>query len=139
MAAHWLRALDRSEEDEQWVALDRLKNLARAGGLPVEVLGGLAERAPGCPEWRARLTLCQIFGANACPEPARPSLVPWLRDCCFRDRRVIVRAWAVSAIWQIRGDPRYRSDWQAMSAEAARESAPSMRARLRRLEAGVRS
>jgi hypothetical protein len=130
-----LRLLDRTEEEHGWRVLWLIKRLATDAELAEEVLGELAERAPGFREWRARLTLCQIFGATACPSAARAALVPWLRDVCFRDRRVIVRAWAVSALWQIRHDPRYRREVEKISTKAAAETAPSMRARLRRLGA----
>ncbi|MFM7180448.1 MAG: hypothetical protein ACKO2G_03165 [Verrucomicrobiales bacterium] len=128
-----VRALDGLDEDSAWRALWLIKRQAMESPLEKALLIDLAKRSPGFREWRARLTLCQLFSITGYPSPSREILVPWLEQC-FLDRRVIVRAWAVSALWHLREDRPHRHVWEKCFAQASTEDAPSMRARLRRLE-----
>lgn len=98
----------------------------------------LAARADELTHWVARLCLCQLFAETPCPEGGREALYPFLLDCCD-DRRVIVRAWAVSALSHFAPDPRYAPEVAARLREARADPAPSMQARLRHLTNELRA
>lgn len=118
-----------------WRPVWMLLKLARERGqIHPAVLCDLARVAEEITHWVGRLTLCQVFGHCACPAEAREVLYPVLEDC-FSDRRVIIRAWALSALYSFRDDDRFRDDVQRMILVARRDPAPSMQARLRKLSA----
>ena len=98
------------------------------------VLAEIATSADAATHWVARLNLCQVFGHVPCPEPALDLLFPFLAKC-FADRRVIIRAWAITALLPFRSNPRYQPEVERMLAEALKEKSKSMQARLRRAAA----
>ena len=125
-------AVRRLESEYSWRAIWLLLRLVR-DGRPVgeEVLTQIAELAEEATHWVARLNLCQIFGNVPCPEKAREVLFPFLAGC-FRDRRVIVRAWAITALLPFRSASCFREEVEQMLAEAWKDERKSMQARLRR-------
>jgi len=76
--------------------------------------------------------VCQLFSRCACPVSRREDVFPFLQDC-LHDRRVIVRAWALTALWQFRDDQRFRAKILAARREAEEDAGKAMVARLRRL------
>jgi hypothetical protein len=94
----------------------------------------IAELVDASDHWIYRLTLCQLFAEAACLPALRAQVFPFLQRC-FTDRRVIIRAWALSAMLRFRDDPVYRLAIQRTLRIAQRDPAKSMQARLRRLQA----
>lgn len=82
--------------------------------------------------WAARLCVCQLFADTGCPESLRDAFFPYLAHA-FADRRPIIRAWALSALWTFHADPRFKRAIRRMWKAAHSDRAKSMQARLRRL------
>jgi hypothetical protein len=93
----------------------------------------IAELADASGHWIHRLTMCQLFAESACPPALRAQVFPFLQRC-FVDRRVIIRAWALTAMLLFRNDPAYRPAIQRTLRAARRDPGKSMQARLRRLQ-----
>ncbi len=96
-------------------------------------LARIATCAEEMDHWISRLTLCQFFSRTGCPPAVRESLYPFLADC-FNDRRVIIRAWALSALVPFADEPKYRPQVKKMMLEAQKDPSKAMQARLRHLE-----
>lgn len=101
-------------------------------GLNGGQLKRLSEIADSADHWVARLLLCQIFATHVCPAGSREDVFPFLEKC-FADRRVIIRAWAISALYPFRTDPIYKHEICMMLKIARKDQRKSMQARLRRL------
>lgn len=125
-------ALRQLDADSAWRAVWLLMRLAQEQRLSETELTRIAECAEEQTQWISRLAICQLFSAMRCPVSARETLFPFLADC-FADRRVIVRAWAISALASFREDPAYRSQVIAMFRQARSDPRKSMQARLRHL------
>lgn len=96
----------------------------------------IAELVDGSEHWLYRLTMCQLFAEAACPPALREQVFPFLQRC-FADRRVIVRAWALTAMARFRDDPAYRQEIQRLWRTAKRDPRKSMQARLRRIKGSL--
>lgn len=129
-ALHALRHLD---PDLAWRAVWILRRAAADGHVNADVAARVATCAEEFTHWAARLTLCQLFAVRGCPVPAQDSLFPYLVEC-FADRRPIVRAWALSAMLSLEGNPEFQSEIDACLAQARLDPTPSVQARLRRLK-----
>jgi len=125
-----IRAMRQLDSGMAWRAAWLLRRLAQEQRLSDEIVVRVAESADEMTHWIARLNLCQLFSLTGCPKSGRESLYPFLVEC-FVDRRAMVRAWAISALATIAGDECYRSRGLEMIREAHKDSAKSMRARLR--------
>lgn len=127
-----ITALRQLDPEYAWRAAWLLERFAREGLLSDADVTRLAGVASEIDQWTGRLILCQLFTRRKYPDQARAALFPFLADC-FRDRHVIVRAWAISALLLMRDDPEYRSEIDEVLSAARNDRRPSMQARLRRL------
>jgi hypothetical protein len=129
-----IRALHHLDDEQAWRALWLLRRCAEDNDnrLDEDSLIRISDRAGELRHWIARLNLCQLFAATGCPPAVRETLFPVLA-ACFDDRRVIVKAWAISALNTFARDPNYRDQIAGMLREAKRNPAKSMQARLRHL------
>lgn len=83
--------------------------------------------------WLARLLCCQLLAITGCPRETEDDSFPFLADC-FRNRRVIVRAWALTVLSRFTG-AHHRKPIAGMIATARKDPAKSMQARLRHISA----
>ena len=125
-------AMRQLDSELAWRAVWLLRRRARDQGLEEHTLLRMVAIADEMTHWIARLILCQILMIAGCPGSVRDPAYQYLVEC-FRDRRAIVRAWAISALAAFRDEPRYRRQVLSMMKEARRDGAKSMRARLRHL------
>ncbi len=124
------------EEEQAWRALWLLRRAAEDGALPQRDLIRVVENLGLTRHWTWRLVACQLLAAVDCPRAERDSVADFLSEC-FEDRRVIVRAWALSAL--CRGWSEDERTKRCMAA-ARRDPAKAMQARLRHLgRPGLRS
>lgn len=135
LAADAIWAMRQLDAEVAWRAVWLLARLAQEQKLGETELAQIADRADEMTHWIARLTTCQLFSAMNCPASAREVLFPFLAEC-FVDRRVIIRAWAISALASFRQDPVYRKQVTAMCRKARKDPRKSMQARLRHLAMG---
>ena len=124
--------LGQLDDDIAWRALWLLRRATKDMPIPVPALIRVAESARAYRHWTWRLLMCQLFGTVQCPSSAREEFFPFLQDC-FSDRRIIVRAWALSSMWLFRDDPDFRSRTLHCMRVARNDTGKSMQARLRRL------
>ena len=136
-AGEAIRAMRLLDSDVSWRAVWLVKRLARDRKLSEADLVRLAACAEEMSHWAARLNLCQLFATTGCPLAARDALYPYL-VACFANRRVMIRAWAISALVEFQDDPKYRKQVAAMLRQARTDPGGSMIARLRQLSAGGR-
>lgn len=109
-----------------------LRRQAAESPLRESELARIVELVDGSEHWIYRLTLCQLFAATGCPPASRDDLFPFLQRC-FADRRVIIRAWALTAMLRFRDDPAYRRAIRQCERQAQRDPGKAMQARLRQL------
>jgi hypothetical protein len=124
--------LEQLDEEIAWRAVWLMCRLAEEGKLSERELGRVAESVDASRHWAWRLLVCQLFGRVACPADMRDEMFPFLQ-ICFRDRRPIVRAWALTAQWLFLDDERYQAEIRRNFAEARKDPAKAMIARVRRL------
>ena len=136
-AAAAIRAMRQLDSDIAWRAVWLLKRLARDRKLSEADQVRLALCADELPHWASRLNLCQLFATTGCPRSGRDALYPYLVEC-FANRRVMIRAWAISSLAEFQDDPKYRKQVAAMVRKARMDSGGSMIARLRQLAAADR-
>lgn len=118
------------DPDQTWRIFWLLRQLAKTRELSESELQQLSEKADATDHWIARLNLCQLFAATGVPATLREDIFPFLRES-FGDHRVIVRAWAISALAHFGNDMRFRAEIGAMIRKAQKEGGKSMQARLR--------
>lgn len=126
--------LEQLDEDVAWRAVWLLCRSAEEGLLTEHEQRRVAESIDASRHWAWRLLVCQLFGRVECVEDRRDEVFPFLQSC-FRDRRPIVRAWALTAMWLFRTDRRYRREILRTMREARKDRAASMIARVRLLTA----
>ena len=124
--------LDVLDEDAAWRAVWFLKSAAEDGMLGAREIETVAGNVEVSRHWAARLLLCQLFARVECLESERENVFEFLLKC-FTDRRVIVRAWALSAMWRFRRDPRFGIEIQRCLRAARKDPGKAMQARLRQL------
>lgn len=132
LAANAISAMRQLDSDLAWRAVWVLKQLARDHKLSESDLTRLALCADEVSHWAARLNLCQLFGHTGCPVEARETLFPYLVES-FMNRRVIIRAWAITVLVGFREEEKFRSRIDAMLRQARADPNASMKARLRNL------
>ncbi len=130
-------ALRQLDPDRAWRAVWLMRRCARDQGFPEQEFARLASSIEEYTHWLARLTLCQLLAETGCPRAHREAVYPFLIES-FSDRRVIVRAWAISALVKFEDDSRYRQNIRGLRRAANQDPAKSMQARLRHL-AGAKS
>lgn len=131
-AADAIRAMRVLDESDAWRAVWLLHRRARDGGLAAAEVSRVIGCADEVTHWIARLNLCQLLATTGCPPEARAAAFSFLSDC-FADRRVVVRAWAVSALARFKNDPAFAEPVAAMLRQAKADRRKSMQARLRHL------
>jgi hypothetical protein len=131
-AAEAISVMRQLDADRAWRAVWLLKRLVRDHGWREADLSRLASCADELTDWAARLNVCQLFATTGCPSAARDTLYSYFVEC-FGNRRVMIRAWAISALAAFRDDPRYRTSIASMLREARADPGSSMKARLRHL------
>jgi hypothetical protein len=134
-AAELISALDQLDAHLTYRALALLLKLARASALSPQHLPRIADRLDASDHWLHRLIACQLLAAVPLPLAFADDIMPFL-ERSFDDRRVIVRAWALTAMLSFRRDPRFRSTVLAALHRARRDPAKSMQARLRQILPG---
>lgn len=117
-----------------WQVAWLLMRCARDDRLNEDEQAQIAEVLDEARDWVSRLCFCQLFATTGFPKQAVDAVVPFLQHC-FSDRRVIIRAWAVSALAPLRRDRMHGAVVRKLMIEAQRDPAKSMQARLRRLKA----
>ena len=128
-----ISALDQLDPDLTYRALSLLLKLARASLLSSADLARLIDRLDASDHWLHRLTACQLLAAQPLPPDLGPDIFPFL-ERCFGDRRVIIRAWALTAMMAFQSHPRFRAATRAALRTARRDPAKSMQARLRQIQ-----
>lgn len=127
-----IRAMRQLDSALAWRAIWLLKRLAADCRISDEDLERIAQYAEEMTHWAARLNLCQLLARTGCPGASREVLYPYLVEC-FRNRRPMIRAWAISVLVGFGADEKYRGPVNAMLRKAAADSAGSIQARLRLL------
>jgi hypothetical protein len=128
-----LSAMRQLDIELAWRALWLLNRAGRDRALPEATLAKVAAYVDELAGWAARLCACQLFAAHPCPYASRETLFPFLSEC-FADRRVILRAWALSALRHFCDDAKFARHYSVMLSHARDDPAASMKARLRHLE-----
>ena len=131
-------AIRRLEPEFAYRAVWLLRRLAQESLLEAKTLRRIAEAAEETTHWLTRLCLCQLFSDTGCPREIRECVFPFLVEC-FADKRVLIRAWAISALATFGADARYRMEFEAMLAQAKRDTSKAMKARLRHLPSPVKA
>ncbi|HEY5551481.1 MAG TPA: hypothetical protein VIK52_06320 [Opitutaceae bacterium] len=126
-------ALELLDGDASWRAVWFLRQAADECLLSEADIKKVPRNVEASRHWAARLLLCQIFAQVECPESERETVFEFLVKC-FADRRVIIRAWALSAMWPLRRDPRFRNEVQRCMRAARKDPGKAMQARLRHLD-----
>ena len=132
-----ISAMAQLDSEIAWRAVWMLRRITKDAKLTSDQVARICEAAPSILHWAWRLTLCQLLARTGIPPTCREDIFPFLADC-FRDRRTIVRAWALSAMMHCKADRPHRAHVAAAFRSAQRDRSPSMRARLRHL-AGYQS
>ncbi|ATC65388.1 hypothetical protein CMV30_16350 [Nibricoccus aquaticus] len=118
--------------------LGLLRMIAKDRGLSPEHIAKILRHTDAFSEhWLSRLLACQLLAITGCPRENEDDTAPFLADC-FRDRRVIVRAWALTVLSRFTG-PHHRKTIAALFAAARKDPAKSMQARLRQLNAASKN
>lgn len=130
-----ISALGQLDPDIAYQAVWLLRKAAAESRLSETDLARIAELVDASPHWIYRLTMCQLFAETGCPAALRDQLFPFLCQC-FNDRRVIIRAWALTAMLRFGEDPAFRREIRQNRRTAERDPAKSMQARLRHLNPG---
>jgi len=125
------RLFDLLDHENLWQPLWLLKACARDNRLSEDRVAQLVGHLDGFTHWISRLTLCQLLAQTGCPAALRDDVYPVLADC-FSDRRVIIRAWALSALIRF-DEPRFQKPVATMLRSAQKDPNKSMQARLRKL------
>lgn len=133
MKADCIALLQQLDSEYLWRALWLLRRSAEEAPLTGEDLERITEAVDEPMHWLTRLCLCQLLATTGCPESLRGAVAPMLCRS-FEDRRVIVRAWALSALWTFVEDPLHGRRIRALRRVAAKDSQKSMQARLRHLK-----
>lgn len=127
-----LSAMRLLDPELAWRAVWLLKQLALDGKLGATELERLARSADELTHWASQLDLCQLFARTGVPSSVRELTYPFFLECTS-NKRVIIRAWAISVLVTFCDDPKYRKSVAALLREAKKDAAPSMIARLRHL------
>ncbi len=131
-AGNTIWAMRQLDADKGWRAAWLLKRLAKEQRLRDTELHDVIACAGELDHWAVRLVLCQLFALTGVPAAAREELFPYLADCA-RNRRVMIRAWAMTVLMAWQEDPAFHDKVDAILHHARTDSRPSMQARLRRL------
>jgi hypothetical protein len=128
-----ISAMRQLDAEVAWRATALLRRCAQDGRLSESDLAEIAASADEVTQWIARLNLCQVFAITGCPESIREQVFPFLVNC-YEDRRVIIRAWAISSLVTFQSDPAYAKEISVLVRRAGFDPQKSMQARLRQLK-----
>lgn len=128
-----LAAIDHLDADLAHRAVWLLRRCVESGRFDTDDLARLIDHLDASDHWIYRLTLCQLLSAVALPENLRDQTFPFL-ERSFTDRRVIVRAWALTAMTRFISDRRFSAVIKTMLRAARRDPQKSMQARLRAID-----
>ena len=133
---HLVAFAAQADPDAQMAATGLLKRCHEAGAaVPPGVALRLLELLPALARWEARLHVLQMLPGLPIPESRADGLCIFLRACPGEKNR-FVRAWAFAGLHRLASlHDGYRAEVGTLIEKAAREEAPSVRARLRRLPA----
>ena len=126
-----LRTLPLLDPEHVRRPLGLLRMIAEDRGLAAAEVSQLIQHFDLMNHWLARLLCCQLLAITGCPRQDEDDAFPFLADC-FRDRRVIIRAWAITVLSRFTG-AHHRKAVASMIASARKDPAKSMQARLRQL------
>ncbi len=113
-------------------ALWLLRKVSAESCLDAAAVSRVIECSDVSEHWLFRLTLCQLLAETTCPPEAAEDAFSVLRKC-FDDRRVIIRAWALTALVRLPRDRAREGEIRERVRAAERDPAKSMQARLRHL------
>lgn len=114
-------------------ALLRLRARER-GGLDAGAWTIVVDALPEVQDWAGRLQLCQLLAEHPALADAAPRELADFAQACAKDRNTFVRAWGVTALHSVgQRHAEFRALAKRVVAQARKDPAPSMRARLRRL------
>ncbi|MGC4075305.1 MAG: hypothetical protein QM760_22945 [Nibricoccus sp.] len=112
--------------------LGLLRMIAESRGLGAGHVTRIIRHADAFSEhWLGRLLACQLLAITGCPRESEDDAFPFLADC-FEDRRVIIRAWALTVLSRFTG-AHHQKSIASMLARAQKDPAKSMQARLRHI------
>lgn len=126
-----LRALPLLDQEHVCRPLGLLRMTAQDRGLDTSDISKLIQHVDLMDHWLARLLCCQLLAITGCPRKDEDDAFPFLADC-FRDRRGIIRAWAITVLSHFTGAD-HRKAIASMFTVARKDPAKSMQARLRHL------
>lgn len=128
-----IAALGQLDPENAHRALWLLRKIAGEAGLDAAAISRVMEYVDVSTHWLFRLTLCQLLAETKCPPALADEVFSFLKKS-FGDRRVIVRAWALTAVLQLPRRREREGKIREMVRTAERDPAKSMQARLRRLK-----
>ena len=126
-----LRAIPLLDPPHIYRALGLLRMTAEDRGLDLASVSKILRQLDAIDHWLSRLLCCQLLAITGCSRADEDDAFPFLAEC-FRDRRVIVRAWAITVLSRFTS-PHHRKAIANMIASARKDPAKSMQARLRHL------
>jgi hypothetical protein len=113
--------------------LGLLRMIAEDRELDASIVAKVLQHVDAMDHWLARLLCCQLLSTTGCPLENEDDAFPFLADC-FRDRRVIIRAWALTALTRFTG-AHHQKSIASMRTIAKKDPSKAMQARLRHLPA----
>ena len=128
-----LRAFPLLDPEHICRPLGLLRMIAETRGLDTTSVSKVIQHIDLMDHWLARLLCCQLLAVTGCPRKDEDDAFPFLADC-FRDRRVIIRAWAITVLSRFTS-AHHRKAVASLMAVAKKDPAKSMQARLRHLSA----
>lgn len=132
-ATEVVAALAQLDPDIAHRAVWLLRKLAGETRLDDAAMRRVVEYIDASGHWIFRLTLCQLFAETDCPRDVADDVRAFLRKN-VEDRRVIIRAWALTALMRMPRELVSESERQQLWRAAERDPAKSMQARLRLLK-----
>jgi hypothetical protein len=111
--------------------LGLLRMIAEDRGLDAATVSKILQHLDAMDHWLARLLCCQLLAITGCPRENEDDAFPFLADC-FRDRRVIIRAWALTVLSRFTG-AHHQKSIASIVASARKDPSKSMQARLRHI------
>lgn len=133
---HLVAFAAQADPDAQVAATGLLRRYLAAGAaFPPVAVSPLLALIPALVRWEARLHGLQILPGLPIPKKHAAGLHEFLRGCLDEQNR-FVRAWAYTGLHRLALlHAGYRAEVSALLETAARDEAPSVRARLRQLHA----
>ena len=129
-----LDRIGKGDRDQQsggtWLIKAYLEHGARLDRALVGQLGGILEKLS---DWEGQLHVCQCVRFLSVPQRNTGQFARFLRSCMNSEIKFL-RAWAYDAFFRLgQQHPRFAEEVQLLLDQAARDPAPSVRARVRNL------